>query len=132
MHPQKQRLTWKEVMFLTRKRNFIPAWQFGFFYFRQYQNNKFNQISSHITLKLDKRAVHRRKIKRIILQYLDSKDVIHKPINWKYRKIFIILNKNQLDQLQKLIISQDKPKLKQYVLNTFSQSRTRCRLKLPK
>jgi hypothetical protein len=34
--PQKQRLTGKDVLFLTRKRQYLKQGLFGFFYFKQY------------------------------------------------------------------------------------------------
>jgi len=131
MFAQKFRLTSKDIKFMTRKRQFIPVWLFGFFYIKQYPNRQFNQISSHVTIKLDKRAVKRRIIKRTIIQYLKEKNIIDKPIKWHFFKIFIILNKKQLEPLTKLLASGDKKAIIMHVQKQFIRSREHCISKLP-
>jgi len=119
MFSKHKRLTGKDIQFMTRKRQYIPGWIFGFFYVRQYPNRKYNQISSHISLKLDKRAVRRRIIKRTILANLKIKDILNNEISWQYQKIFITLNKNKLEPMQKFIQNNDTKNLKKYINTEF-------------
>jgi len=124
------RLKWKDIIYLTKRRQFVPAGMFWFFYVKQYPNRKFNQISSHITIKLDKRATRRRIIKKAILTILEKENRVNKPIRWNFYKIFIILNKKQLEYLQKLIASKNKNAIIQYVQKIFIQSFTRFQQKV--
>jgi uncharacterized membrane-anchored protein YitT (DUF2179 family) len=117
-----KRLNWKDIIFLTKKRQFIPGGIFWFFYVKQYPNRKYNQLSSHITIKLDKRATRRRIIKRAIIDVIEKQWRAKTPIKGSYYKIFIILNKKKLEDLQKLIASKDKNAIIKYVKKIFSQS----------
>ena len=51
MFKSKFRLKWKDINFLTRK---VFSTTFLIFYFEQYPNLKFNQISVNIPLKYNK------------------------------------------------------------------------------
>jgi hypothetical protein len=75
------RLTGKDVNFLTRKRQFVSGGLFNFFYFKQYPNRPFNQISINIPLKFDKRATRRRQIKKIIIRKVEEKKLTQLQIS---------------------------------------------------
>jgi len=119
MFKKQLRLTGKDVRFLTKKRNYISAGMFWFFFFEQYANRKFNQFSIFITVKLDKRAVKRRIVKKIMQQYLEREDVCSHQIKWRYYKIFVVLQKNCLQELKEKIASWEKKSIISYVGNNF-------------
>lgn len=93
MLPKKLRLTGKDVIFITRKRQYLGVGLFGFFYIKQYPGIKHNQISSHITIKLSKKAVMRHLVKRAIMQRVQEHNMIKFPINDTFYKIFIVVSK---------------------------------------
>lgn len=105
---QKYRLQGKDVIFLSRKRQYFSAGLFGFFYRKQYPNNQFNQLSLHITIKYSKRSTQRNALKRAILQQIQDDKTILKPINGYYYKLFIVINKHKLDEFQQKIANFDK------------------------
>ncbi len=105
---QKYRLQGKDVIFLSRKRQYFSAGLFGFFYRKQYPNNQFHQISTHVTIKYSKRSTQRNIVKRAILQYIQDENIVTKPISTAYYKIFIVLNKYKLEEFQKKIANLDK------------------------
>ena len=70
MLKRRNRLRWKDVNFLVRKRQYFVSDYFWFFYFNQYPNLKFNQISVNVPLKFSKRAVQRVGLKRQINSYI--------------------------------------------------------------
>ena len=94
--PQKLRLTGKDVVFITRKRQYVSQGLFGFFYIKQYPNIKYNQISSHVTIKLSKRSVVRHMIKRAIMQRIQEHNATKFPIHNDFYKIFIVLSKDRV------------------------------------
>ncbi|MEI6119025.1 MAG: hypothetical protein WCP92_07630 [bacterium] len=96
MLPQKLRLTGKDVIFITRKRQYLSQGLFGFFYIKQYPNIKYNQISSHVTIKLSKRSVVRHMIKRAIMQRIQEHNATKFPIHNDFYKIFIVLSKDRV------------------------------------
>lgn len=93
MLPKNLRLRGKDVLFMTRKRQYLGVGLFGFFYIKQYPGIKHNQISSHVTIKLSKKAVMRHLIKRAIMQDIQEHNIIKLPIHDTFYKIFIVISK---------------------------------------
>jgi len=116
------RLKWKDVNFLVRKRKYFSTKFFGFFYFDQYPNLKFNQISVNIPLKYHKKAVYRVFLKRIILRFLRENWFEKKDINGRFYKIFISINKNNISELKSQIEKFDKDTINHYILDQFQKS----------
>ncbi len=122
MFQKKFRLKGKDVRFLTRKWIRYYGKYFSFHSFPQYPNILHNQISCHISIKYDKRAVHRNRLKRIILQYMQKNNIATKKFltwwnalismynQWKngYYKIFIGLNKQNIEIFKEKIKKLDK------------------------
>ena len=121
--PQKQRLNGKEVIFITRKRQYIWQGLFGFFYIKQYPNLAFHQISSHVTIKLSKKAVVRHIIKRAIMGYIQQHESIKTAINGKFYKFFIVLSKDRVAQLEQKIANLPKKDIITYIQQEFEKSR---------
>jgi RNase P protein component len=116
------RLKWKEVNFLVRKRQYFSTKFFGFFYYNQYPNLKFNQISVNIPLKYNKRAVSRVQFKRLIVNFLQKNDFVKKDINNSFYKIFITINKKNIWELKSQIEKFDKQELNHYIIKEFKDS----------
>ena len=116
------RLKWKDVNFLVRKRRYFSTKFFGFFYFDQYPNLKYNQISVNIPLKYNKRAVNRALLKRAMLVYLQENLFETKEINGKFYKIFVSINKNNIWELKSQIEKFDKYTTNHYILEDFKKS----------
>lgn len=116
------RLKWKDVNFLVRKRKYFSTKFFWFFYFDQYPNLKYNQISINIPLKYNKKAVHRSSLKRQIISYLQNNNFIEKYINGKFYKIFISINKNSIWELKSQIEKFDKSMTNHYIIKDFEKS----------
>lgn len=117
--PQKQRLTGKDVLFLTRKRQYLKQGLFGFFYFKQYAWLSYNQFSCHITIKLSKRSVVRHIFKRAIIQYIQQEQYVHSPIHSMFYKIFIVLSKDHIEEIEKKIANFDKKDIIKYMQKEF-------------
>lgn len=122
MFKRRFRLRWKDVNFLVRRRQYFSNWYFWFFYFDQYPNLKFNQISVNIPVKYSKRAVQRVKLKRIINNYLSKNWYDKKTINWKFYKIFVFINKNSISELKSQIEKFDKSYTNHYITAQFEKS----------
>ncbi len=122
MFKTKFRLKWKDVNFLVRKRGYFSTKFFWFFYFDQYPNLKFNQISVNIPLKYNKKAVYRISLKRKILRFLRESWFEKKDINGKFYKIFININKNNIWELKSQIEKFDKHTTNHYILNKLKDS----------
>jgi RNase P protein component len=108
MIPKIEKLNRKDINFLIKKQNIIFGKSFSFFFFQQYSNRKFNQISFQTTIKLSKKAVIRNNIKRVLYNFIKSQDIINQTFNQKYYKIFVIINKKNIEILQKLLESKNK------------------------
>jgi RNase P protein component len=119
---KKYRLKTKDVIFLTRKKQFFPNWYFGFFYIDQYKNLSYNQTSCHITLKYSKRSTDRNILKRAVINCILKDKICYNSITWKFYKIFIILNKSKLDNLKQNIESFDKKAINDYTIKEFQKS----------
>lgn len=117
---QKHRLQGKDVIFLSRKRQYFSAGLFGFFYRKQYPQISFHQISLHITIKYSKRSTQRNVLKRAVLQYIQDENIIQKPISAHYYKIFIVINKYKLEEFQQKIANFDKKAIIKHIQNEFS------------
>jgi len=130
--PKVQRLTGKEVIFMTKRRQYIPQGLFGFFYVKQYPNIKYNQISSHITIKLSKRAVMRHVFKRAIMHSVQKYDLVKHPINDSFYKFFIVVSKNRVPDIQQKIANFSKKDTIKYIQAEFEKSRKLMTEKLPK
>lgn len=122
MLAKKLRLTGKDVIFITRKRQYFSQGIFWFFYIKQYPNIKYNQISSHITIKLSKRAVLRHTIKRAIIQGIQEKRLIESPINDIFYKIFIVLSKDRVWEIDKKIANLSKKDTIKYIQEEFGKA----------
>lgn len=116
------RLKGKDINFLVKKRQYFATQYFGFFYFDQYPNLKFNQISVNIPLKYSKKATKRAIIKRQIISYIQDNNLEKKLINNKFYKIFVMLNKKNISELKSQTEKFDKKELNQYILNEFENS----------
>lgn len=123
MLPQKQRLTGKEVIFMTRKRQYLSQGLFGFFYVKQYPNISYNQFSCHITIKLSKKSVVRHIFKRAIIQRIQQHDLVKYPINDSFYKFFIVLSKDRLGEIEKKIANLQKKDTIKYIQEEFEKSR---------
>jgi len=75
MFARKLRLKTKEVMFLTKKKQYFGSGLFGFFYFQQYPNLKYNQISFHVSIKYNKHSTARNIIKRAIITRIQMQKI---------------------------------------------------------
>lgn len=122
MFKRRYRLKWKDVNFLVRRRQYFSNWYFWFFYFDQYPNLKFNQISVNIPVKYSKRAVQRVRLKRIINNYLLGNWYDKKNINWKFYKIFVFINKNSISELKSQMEKFDKSYINHYITVQFEKS----------
>lgn len=98
------------------------SWVFGFRRISQYLNRKFNQISCHIGVKLSKNATTRNQIRRVIMNYIRDNKFETKPINWKFYKIFINLDKNKIPELIKYIQEHDKHEWNLYFQKEFESA----------
>lgn len=116
------RLRSKDVKFLTKKRNYISSGFFGFFYVKQYDNLKFNQFSFHIPLKYSKKAIHRNQIRRCLYNYYRIKWLSDKKIWNNYYKVFVVLQKNGIDEFKKQIEKKSEKDILDFVCSVFSVS----------
>lgn len=115
------RLTWKDVNFIHKKQNIIFGKFFSFFYYDQYPNKSYNQFSINIPLKLSKKATLRNQLKRSLYKLLVDMWVIWKHFNNKFYKVFVVLNKKILPDIQQTIENLDKKNINQYIDNIFSE-----------
>lgn len=122
MLKKKNRLRWKDVNFLVRKRQYFVYDYFWFFYFVQYPNLKFNQISVNVPLKFSKRAVLRVWVKRQINSYIKMNWFDKNEISGNYYKIFVTMNKNKLWILKSQIEKLDKKEANHYIVSEFEKS----------
>ena len=122
MLPQKLRLTGKDVLFMTRKRQYLSQGLFGIFYIKQYPNIKYNQFSFHVTIKLSKRSVVRHIIKRAIIQRVQEQNLVTNPINSTFYKFFIVLSKNRVWEIEKKIANSPKKDTIKYIQEEFEKS----------
>jgi len=112
----RERLQWKDVRFLTKKRQVFSQGLLTIFYVEQYPNRKFHQFSFHIPLLVSKRAVVRHKVKRILINSLEK----HIPLLnfwWKYYKCYITLHKMRLQQLLEILDKKNSTQLVSYLEN---------------
>ncbi len=107
---------------MIRRRKFFPTKYFGFFYYDQYPNLKFNQISVNIPLKYSKKAVQRVAFKRQLVAFIQANKLADKDINGKFYKIFVILNKKNIAEFKSQTEKFDKRGLNQYILDEFKNS----------
>ena len=116
MFKARERLQWKDVRFLTKKRQVFSQGLLTIFYVEQYPNRKFHQFSFHIPLLVSKRAVVRHKVKRILINSLEK----HIPLLnfwWKYYKCYITLHKMRLQQLLEILSKKNSTQLVSYLEN---------------
>lgn len=122
MLPKKQRLTGKDVIFITRKRQYLGHGLFWIFYIKQYPGIKYNQCSFHVTIKLSKRSVVRHIIKRAIIQYIQEHSLIQHPISDAFYKIFIVLSKERVWEIDKKIANSSKKDTIIYIQEEFEKT----------
>lgn len=120
--PKRQRLTGKDVIFITRKRQYLSQGLFGFFYVKQYPGVKYNQFSCHITIKLSKRSVVRHMFKRAIIQRIEQHNLVKYPINDAFYKFFIVLSKDRIPEIEKKIANFQKKDTITYIQEEFEKS----------
>ncbi len=101
MLKRRNRLKWKDINFLLKRRQTFVTDYFLFFYFLQYPNLKFNQISVNIPVKYSKHAVDRVALKRQINTYLQKNWFENKMINDSYYKVFVSINKKKYMSFKK-------------------------------
>jgi len=116
------RLKWKDINFLIKRRKYFSTKYFGYFYYDQYPNLKFNQISVNIPLKYSKKAVTRSAAKRQIISFIQEKDLSNKKVNGKYYKIFVTMNKKNMTEFKSQIEKFDKKAINQYIWGVFEKS----------
>ena len=112
----KERLQWKDVRFLTKKRQVFSNWLLTIFFVEQYPNRKFHQFSYHIPLLISKKAVIRHKVKRILIDSLE-KQLPSLDFWWKYYKCYISLHKMKLQQLLEILTEKNSNQLVSYLEN---------------
>ena len=122
MLKRRNRLRWKDVNFLVKRRQYFVFDYFWFFYFIQYPNLKFNQISVNVPLKFNKRAVQWVSMKRQINSYIKKNWFDKNSINGNYYKIFVTMNKNKLWILKSQIEKLDKKESNHYIVSEFEKS----------
>lgn len=130
MLAKKFRLRTKDVKFLTHKRNYFSSGLFWFFYFKQYENLKFNQISFHISLRFSKRAVQRNKLRRCLYNYALANNISNSFIWRRYYKIFVVLQKNKIEEFKKQIENLSEKDILVLVSNNFGKSLSEFKKKL--
>ncbi len=119
---KKLRLTGKDVIFITRKRQYVSQGLFWFFYIKQYPNIQYNQFSFHVTIKLSKRSVVRHMIKRAIIQHIQERNRIKDPIHGSFYKIFIVLSKDRIWEIDKKIANSTKKDTIKYIQEEFEKA----------
>lgn len=112
----KERLQWKDVRFLTKKRQVFSNWLLTIFFVEQYPNRKFHQFSYHIPLLISKKAVTRHKVKRILIDSLEKR-LPSLDFWWKYYKCYISLHKMKLQQLLEILAEKNSNQLVSYLEN---------------
>lgn len=114
MFKRQERLNWKDVRFLTKKRQVFSKWIFTIFYVKQYPNRKYHQFSFHIPLLISKRAIVRHKVKRILVQFCEN--LIPTLNFWgDHYKWFITISKTKLQTLIEILQKKDNSLLKEYL-----------------
>ncbi len=103
MLAKKYKLTTKDINFLYKKQKFIAGKMFLFLVYPQYPNRLYNQFSINIPVKFSKKSTLRNKIKRILYDYLRKNKYFSYRFCWKFWKIFIFLNKKNIDNFEKII-----------------------------
>lgn len=122
MIAKKYKLKTKDVLFLSRKMQFFSKWYFSFFYFKQYKNLNYNQFSAHISIKYNKKAVYRNILKRAVFEFIIIENLIKTPIKGEFYKIFVMLNKNRIEDLKKYFESFDKNTISKYTKEELRNS----------
>ena len=122
MLKRRNRLKWKDINFLLKKRQTFVTDYFLFFYFLQYPNLKFNQISVNIPVKYSKHAVDRVALKRQINTYLQKNWFEKKMINDSYYKVFVSINKKNIWVLKSQMEKFDKVQANHYIVEKFEKS----------
>lgn len=123
MFKTKERLQWKDVRFLTKKRQVFSQGLLTIFYVEQYPNRKFHQFSFHIPLLVSKRAVVRHKVKRILINSLE-KQLPTLNFWWKYYKCYTTLHKMRLQQLLEILAKKNSTQLVSYLENENTKAFT--------
>ena len=122
MLKRRNRLKWKDINFLLKRRQTFVTDYFLFFYFLQYPNLKFNQISVNIPVKYSKHAVDRVALKRQINTYLQKNWFEKKMINDSYYKVFVSINKKNIWVLKSQMEKFDKVQANHYIVEEFEKS----------
>jgi len=83
----------------------------------QYHHRSYSQWSITISVKIDKRAVKRNYIKRVLSQHLAA---VMADRQHGYKKYFIMPHKHMVDQRKQLIATGDKTTIRNTILSWWS------------
>jgi len=121
MLAKKYRLTGRVVHALTRKWQRFHGSFFSLMFFAQVSRYRYHQISFHVSKKVDKSAVVRNRLKRIVIESL----VTHKgylEVVWGgYYKFFLTINMKKLQDRQQLVANNDKKAMTAQVMDWFEK-----------
>lgn len=115
MLPKLQKLTWKDVRFLLRKRWLVYGKGMVFVVAPQYPGKAHNQRSLQVSTKISKSSVKRNMVKRVFYEQLATDLPLEKKIGTWYYKIFVYFHKNLLEELAKLLANGDKNTIKSQI-----------------
>ncbi len=121
MIPKKYRLNRKDVIYINKQKTKFFTKFFSFSYIFQYSNRKYNQISLHIPASLSKRATVRHFIKRKLISYVIVNFDFLQKIGSNYYKIFINLNKKNLNWLKEKFWFMSKEEFRFLLYEQFSK-----------
>jgi ribonuclease P protein component len=129
MLPRNKRLRTRDVSYLVKRRIYKHMGYFGFFYVANKYNNS-HLFAVHVGLKFSKKAVHRHRLKRLVMSVIQDDVSLHKSIAWQYYKFFITLTPQGIDYYSKLLASGYQKSMFTDVRVHFLQSFTRLSQRL--
>lgn len=113
------RLTWKDINFLYKKQQIFFSKNFTFFYYRQYKNRLYNQISINVPIKLSKKATKRNFIRRTLYSSVRESIEFDNLLWWMYYKIFVTMNSKYIEYLSPLISNRNFAKVDKSLKTSF-------------
>lgn len=128
MFLQKYRLTTKDVRYIQYQKNIVWGKYFWFAWIKQYPNRTYNQCSVYIAADRVRKAVRRHQLKRKIMAKL-----IDFPFqDWPHYKVFVFLNKKNVDPNVINWDKQDRDKQMLALVEGFERDRHYAKSKLGK
>jgi ribonuclease P protein component len=118
MQKKHQRLTGKDIAYMLKKAKKRAGSNFLVYCLPQYSHRQYHQWSFTISLKIDKRAVKRNYLKRLLVERFAFALREHHP---KYAKFFILPHKHMLEQRKQLIATRDKTTIRKRVQGWLDQ-----------